>query len=462
MTAPIRTLFGVETEYAVTGWDQRGNPYPRNVIVQSMLSGVRDRLPSLLHTEGRGFFLANGSRFLLDAGDHPEYATPECRDPWELLAHLRAGERIVKQLADFALDDRSGLATVSVFRTNTSPGPPPTSWACHENYYCANQPPARLFRSLMPHLVSRVILTGAGGFRPDRREPEFTLSPRACFFVRAGSDQSVEDRGIFSLRDEPLSQSGYRLHVVTGESLCSDVAILLKVGTTALVAALADQGLVLVLPIQLVNPVSALRDFAKDPSCRVRVACRNGTSISAIEIQRHYLGLAEAHLDILPDWAGTVCGMWRSHLDQLEADPRSARTLDWVIKLALLERSFRGRPAGHALFEIDARFGELGKRGIFDQLVARGVLGQPQVTEGAITAAVTTPPRRTRAWRRGRLVAELAVEPTRRMQVWCDWHEVLDVMTGQSVTLGDPFQGEGAEVSWAKPVRSEQLPLGIG
>ena len=457
----MRTLLGVETEYAVTGWDERGHPYPRGLIVQAMLAMARERLPSLIHEAGHGVFLGNGSRFLLDAGLHPEYATSECRDPWEVLAQIRAGDRIVRDLADLAKEACRGLATVSVFRANTSPGPPPASWACHENYFCANQPPARLLRSLVPHLVSRVIFTGAGGFRPDRPTPEFTLSPRAWFLVQVRSTEATEDRGIFNLRDEPLSTTGYWLHVVAGESVCSDLAVVLKVGTTALVAALADAGLISVVPVRLANPVSALHQFASDPSCRVQVTAQSGRSISAIEIQRHYLDAVVAHLDILPAWAKAVSELWRTQLDQLEADPRSARTVDWVVKLAMLERLVRDRATREALFEFDARFGELGDRGIHGQLMAQGLLGDRQVTEHEVATAVTTPPRRTRAWQRGQWVRRLAAESPHRLHLMCDWDSICDPVTGQVVPFGDPFVGEGTATAWLDPERSRQLSFGF-
>ena len=43
-------------------------------------------------------FLRNGARLYLDVGSHPEYATPECDSINELVAHDKAGERILEQL----------------------------------------------------------------------------------------------------------------------------------------------------------------------------------------------------------------------------------------------------------------------------------------------------------------------------------------------------------------------------
>ncbi|MFN0178497.1 MAG: proteasome accessory factor PafA2 family protein [Gemmatimonadales bacterium] len=473
MTAPpLRTLFGIETEYAISGWDLAGAPYPREPIATAMLAMARETMPSLRDFDGRGVFLGNGARFLIDAGQHPEMATPECLDPWEALVYLRAGDRIVHQLAEAAKAACPDLAVVSVFRTNTDLGPPPVSWACHENYHCAERDPVELEPWLIPHLVSRVILTGAGGLRPGASHLEYTVSPRAWFLVRSTGDGTTEDRSIFNLRDEPLGDAGYRLHVVAGETLCSEVANVLKIGTTALVVALADAGLLDARPLAVASPVGALRRFATDLTCRARVDRAGGRPISAIEIQRQYLDAAVAHLDRLPAWAGTVCASWRSHLDQLGADPRGARTLDWVAKLALVEgladsvgatlgpgpgaTSLDGRGSA-AIREFDARFGELGGRGVYDQLARRGMLGGRQVTDSEIATAMITPPRRTRAWHRGAAVREVSADPQRRADAECDWYTIYDPLGRGVADLEDPFVGAEDEPYWIP-----QRPLEVG
>ena len=47
-------------------------------------------------------FLRNGARLYLDVGSHPEYATPECDSLYDLVAHDKAGERILEQLLSSA------------------------------------------------------------------------------------------------------------------------------------------------------------------------------------------------------------------------------------------------------------------------------------------------------------------------------------------------------------------------
>src|SRR5206468_7166332 len=135
---------------------------------------------------------------------------------------------------------------------------------------------------------------------------------------------------------ESLSARGYsRLHLLCGESLCSDTALWLRVATTALVVAMIDAGKRPAEGVELAGPLRALHAFALDRGCRLGAARREGAPISAIEIQRHYLGRAEACLReaFMPAWAGEACARWREMLERLEADPSGlSRTLDWAIK----------------------------------------------------------------------------------------------------------------------------------
>ena len=85
-SAPV--LLGLETEYAVTG----GGPgLPRPPLGGAFQLAAMNNYQWLPDHRGSGVFLANGARFYTDAGDHPEYATPECSNPWDLLDQVRQG-----------------------------------------------------------------------------------------------------------------------------------------------------------------------------------------------------------------------------------------------------------------------------------------------------------------------------------------------------------------------------------
>jgi hypothetical protein len=100
--------------------------------------------------------------------------------------------------------------------------------------------------------------------------------------------------------------------------------------------------------IELEAPVDALRAVAGDPNCRLRVPIRHGGAVTAIEVQRHYLARAQAHVEatFMPSWAGDVCERWGDMLDRLAAGPdHVSATLDWAIKLAI----YRDRVRRHGL-----------------------------------------------------------------------------------------------------------------
>src|SRR6059036_3075960 len=76
--------------------------------------------------------LGNGARFYNDHA-HPEYCTPECRTFEELVAHDRAGERILMACARH-LSEQRGVC-VRLYKNNTDFYG--HSYGCHENYLLA-------------------------------------------------------------------------------------------------------------------------------------------------------------------------------------------------------------------------------------------------------------------------------------------------------------------------------------
>jgi proteasome accessory factor A len=338
------SLFGIETEYAFTHFAPNGVALDRKAGLMRMLYFANERLKCLRDSGAPGVYLSNGSRLYIDVGHHPEFSTPECTDPWEVVRYSLAGERI---LADLARDvEKEHLdSKASIFRCNVDYVSKQT-WGCHESYL-HRAGPETMADEIIPHLVSRLIYTGAGGFDTRSSGLEFTLSPRVPHLVRKVSRESTRDRGIFHTKDEPLCAKGYhRLHILCGESQCSQLGILLKIGATNLVVRLIEAGVCSGNAMALKSPLAAMRGFSSDPSCTRREALSNGKKLSAIEIQRHYLEAAEAHLShrFMPPWAGEVCAEWRRMLERLGDGADGVSTvLDWGIKLSLYREHARKR-----------------------------------------------------------------------------------------------------------------------
>ena len=341
-----RRPFGLETEYAVTAVTTDGTVLPAMDLGGAILRAAARTMPSLPGTWDAGVFLGNGSRLYVDAGAHPEVAGPECFDPWDAVRYLRAGDRALLRLADDVRRRNPHLAEARLFTANVDYSGSGATWGSHESYAHRTAPVA-LRRQLVPHLVSRVVFSGAGGFNPLSAGLEFTLSPRAHHLNHVVSEATTHDRGITNTRAEPLAARGYhRQHLICGESLRSDLAAWLRVGTTALVVAIIEGGVSCSEEVELAAPIEALRTVAGDPACERRLRLKRGGTITAVQIQRHYLAQVRAHArePFMPEWADAVCERWEAVLDRLVEGPAQvSRCLDWAIKLAIYRDHVRRR-----------------------------------------------------------------------------------------------------------------------
>jgi len=339
-------MFGIESEYAVVPIANKGRHVDRDVLLRHLARLIREQGP---HARGLGrcdTYFANGGRFYVDCGYHPEFCTPECTNPWDVVRYTRAGEKTLADACEHASSSTPGTREVGAYKCNVDYSGGGTTWGCHESYLHRAEP-AALAAQLVPHLVSRVLFTGAGGFNPRSAGIEYTLSPRSAHLRKVISGDSTSGRGIVHTKDEPLCRGGFhRLHLLCGESLCSEVGSWLKVGTTAIVVAMVEVGLRPADGLELQMPLAALRTIAGDPTCSATVPTTDGPRVSAIAIQRRYLEAAEAHLGhgFMPPWAPEVCRSWRETLDRLAADPAAlSQTLDWAIKLDLYRDRARRR-----------------------------------------------------------------------------------------------------------------------
>jgi proteasome accessory factor A len=168
--------------------------------------------------------------------------------------------------------------------------------------------------------------------------------------------------------------------------------------------------------LTLDHPVATLHAVSHDPTLQELVTLRDGTRMTAVQLQWRYFEAAQAYVQRHAAGDGQDDGQtaevlrrWESVLTRLERDPMECvRELDWVAKLRLLEgfRSREGIDWGHPRLElIDLQYSDVRpEKGLYHRLVGRGAM-ERLVTEEEIEAAVSNPPWDTRAYFRGECLA---------------------------------------------------------
>ncbi|NUM36481.1 MAG: proteasome accessory factor PafA2 family protein [Candidatus Brocadiae bacterium] len=317
-------LMGVETEYALV----TKNAISTEKAGKLLLDHCKSIFPSLKDQNSEGIFLSNGGRMYLD-GTHPEFCTPECSSPEEVVGYLVGYDDFLRSLGSTPLSEKCEFFKHNVDYVSQQ------TWGCHESYL-HRMNPIKLAPLLIPHLVTRVLYTGAGGLDPFRESFEFVLSPRSAFLAKVTGPSSTTDRPIFHTKDESLAGGDYhRCHIIYGESLCSHLSMFLKCGTTALIIALAEANLIPLENIALEEPLLTAKVVAGDLAGFKKFTLANGLCTNAWEMQHYYLRLAQIHQNqpFMPSWAGQVCNLWQKVLNAFIHDPSYLRkSLDAYIK----------------------------------------------------------------------------------------------------------------------------------
>jgi len=465
----IPKVMGIETEYGITvqGVPEFNPVLTSSVLINSYVASALRRVRWDYEEEtplrdARGFetvmpaeaasdeelglanvILTNGARYYVDHA-HPEYSTPECTNPRDLVIHDKAGERILELSIARATQAMPLGQRVLVYKNNTDNKG--VSYGTHENYLVDRAVPfPRIVRDITPHFVSRQIYCGAGLLGGSDEIP-YQISQRADFFeVEVGLETTLK-RPIVNTRDEPHAdpEKYRRLHVIIGDANMSEVATYLKTGVTAIVLMMIEDEAV-TEPFALENPVQALRSISHDLSCRRTVRLKDGRAVRAVDIQWGYHEMASKYIarHDVPAWAADIMLRWEETLSALEVDPmKLERQLDWVAKLSTLS-SYRDK---HGLEWDDPRLALLDlqyhdirlDKGIANVLVRNGKLERLS-TEVEVQRAIEAPPVDTRAYFRGRCLAQFSQQVAA-----ASWDSVifdLGAETLQRVPMHEPLRG---------------------
>ena len=441
----VNSLFGIETEYgiAVEGHDASGLITASREVVKSYrghFAGPWNYKAEDPRNDMRGFHvdklsqdatdaqfdkpgerasspeedrcdrvLTNGARLYNDHG-HPEYSTPECADLRSLVAHDKAGERIVLQCAR-EYSAQTGRE-VSIFKNNSDYHG--ASYGTHESYLLRREVKWDLVvANLAPFLATRIIYAGAGKVGTEDKNakaPEkikYQISQRADFFSVLQSVDTLANRPLVNTRDEAHGDARYcrRLHVIAGDANMSEYATALRTGATNLVVALIESGWS--TPVVLRDAVKAIKEISRDESYRWLVETDEGELLSAVDIQRCYLRAARELELPGSEW---ILDEWQNTLDALADDPMQLHDcLDWVAKKCLLDDFVESENLDWekdvaTLQSIELAYHDVDpQNSLYYGLVESGAM-RTLVNEKEIETAMEIAPHNTRAALRGAIV----------------------------------------------------------
>jgi len=449
-----RRIIGVETEYGLTCAPTTDGPPPMDAD-----HAARELFdPVVQRSRSSNVFTRGGARLYLDVGSHPEFATAECDRLEDVLAQDRAGELVMADLAERAnarLAASGVPGRIHLLKNNRDAEG--NGFGCHENYLVRRRGDFwNDARTLVPHLVTRQILVGAGHIAGDgdtrpagnglRDLRDYVFSQRADQMWDAVSSATTRARPLINTRDEPHADVEHyrRMHVIVGDSNIAQGSTLLKVAAMDLLLDYLEHGGDL-SDLALADPMRAIRDTCHDMSGGALLERVDGRTITSLEMQAEHLGRLRNHIaqDIeITALHKAALDLWERGLEalRLQQPDRVATELDWAVKHQLLTRYCQR----HDTDLTDPRVTRLSLayhdvspgQGLRQRLEGAGLLRR-FVDDETCRRAVDTPPATTRARLRGAVVARAE---DLRCDLSVDWVGVrLDDGVCSPVTLSDPF-----------------------
>jgi len=443
-----RRIFGIENEYGVTCTFRGQRRLSPDEVARYLFRRV-------VHWgRSSNVFLENGARLYLDVGSHPEYATPECDLIREVVAHDKAGERILEHLlaaAELRLHEEGIAGDVYLFKNNTDSAG--NSYGCHENYLVARHGEfARMADVLIPFFVTRQIWCGAGKVLHGPRGAQYCIAQRAEHIWEGVSSATTRSRPIINTRDEPHADAERyrRLHVIVGDSNMNEWTTFMKVGITDLVLRMVEANTVM-RDLSLENPIRAIREISHDTTCTRTVKLANGRELSALELQTEYYEKTARFIERrgADDTSALLLQEWAEALDAFRDDKpeRLVRKVDWVTKRVMIEKYMAKHdlPLGSPRIALlDLAYHDVNRdRGLFYLLERSGAVDRV-VSDEAIETAMRQPPQTTRAKLRGDFIRHAKAK---RRDYTVDWvHLKLNDQAQRTVLCKDPFRSADERV----------------
>jgi proteasome accessory factor A len=373
-----------------------------------------DYLDPVIDSKMINTVLSNGARYYVDHA-HPEYSSPECATIRDAVLFDVAGEFILRESMNKANERLPQGVRIDLYKNNSDGKG--NSYGCHENYLIDRHLPfAKLAAFITTHFVTRQVFCGSGKVGHETPtgvvdQSGFQISQRADFFEELVGLETTMKRPIVNTRDEPHcdAQKYRRLHVIVGDANMSQFATYLKLGTTALVLSMVEDGM---FPQHLLiaHPVHAIKQISRDISMTEQVLMADGSRMTALAIQGELCAAARAYVEksaycgISHDEAQQILLDWEQTLHLLVAQPSSlVKKIDWIAKLQLVN----GTRKRHSLPDSDSRLKaiDLMYHSLNQEVCLATKLSLHELFDHkSIAQAAQQPPDTTRAFFRGRVV----------------------------------------------------------
>ncbi len=342
----------------------------------------------------------NGGKVYEDVG-HVEFCTPETSNEVVRVAYFEA----MKQYCNM-----KGYA--HRLYCHCVDGEGNVFGGSHENYFtCTSR---KDWPKLIPFLIARTLIAGAGWWVKIDGTPTYEISQRARFITTDVSADTMRNRGIINTRLEPLSEvRGWdRMHVIYSEGTMCEVATFLKVGLMQLVIRLMESRALPLIEYDRSKTVSDLRRVSGTMRDWFLEGVTKGPK-GAVELLGCYVRRAKEIFGGQDEVTDAVIIIAEDTLEKLASDPMKLYgRLDWVTKYEVL-RQFTDSIEGDT-FEwsrsLDMEWHNLAQAEGLYYILRKDRKVERIVSDHLILQAMKEPPFDTRAYVRGKTQQLLQAE----------------------------------------------------